>query len=80
MSAADQVGAVIAFLVPFVGAYLLYRAVCAVVELRDGRRQKCRADELREAWVMDPLSWIALEDAMGEHRLGTIDQWRERCQ
>jgi hypothetical protein len=79
MSAADQVGAVVAFLVPFGFAYLLYRAVFAMAGVRDRRRERRRATELRDAWIADPLSWIALEDAMGAHRLETIDQWSERC-
>jgi hypothetical protein len=83
MSATDQVGAVIAFLVPFGFAYLLYRLVFAVRHARQRKSLKRTLDQAlqraRDRWVADPLSWIALEDAMGVHRLETIDQWRERC-
>jgi hypothetical protein len=73
MSAADQVGAVIAFLVPFVGAYLLYRLVFALHDARQ-RRSLQRA---RDQWVADPLSWIMVEDATAARRLETLEQWRE---
>ena len=80
MSAADQVGAVIAFSVPFVGAYLVYRVISAVLELKDRRYARAERFRQRLEWdrfVAHPLSWLALEDAMGEHRLETIEQWRE---
>jgi hypothetical protein len=76
MSAADQVGAVIAFSVPFVGAYVVYRVVFAMIDARRERSLR----RARVQWVADPLSWIAVEDARGAHRLETIDEWRDTCQ
>jgi hypothetical protein len=83
MSAADQIGAVIAFLVPFGFAYLLYRLVFAVRDARQRKSLERALDQAllraRDRWVADPLSWIAVKDAMAARRLETINQWREGC-
>lgn len=82
MSAADQVGAVIAFSVPFVGAYLIYRAIFGVVELKDRRRARAERFQQQLEWdrfVAHPLSWIMVEDALDTSRLANLQEWRERC-
>jgi hypothetical protein len=82
MSAAEQVGATIAFLVPFVGAYLVYRAGFAVVELKNRRHARAETFQQRLEWdqfVAHPLSWIMVEDALNTYRLWSLEEWRERC-
>jgi hypothetical protein len=82
MSAAEKVGAVIAFSVPFVGAYLIYRVVFAVIELKDRRHGRAERSQLQAEWdqfVAHPLSWIMVEDALDTYRLASLEEWRERC-
>jgi hypothetical protein len=82
VSGTQQAGAVLAFLTPFVGAYVLYRVVFAVVELKDPQRARAERSQQKLEWdrfVAHPLSWIMVADALDTYRLTSLEEWRERC-
>jgi hypothetical protein len=82
MSAADQVGAVIAFSLPFFSAYVVYRVIFWVLELKDRRRARAERFQQQLKWdrfVALPLSWIMLEDALDTYRLASLEEWRKSC-
>lgn len=64
MSAAEKVGAVVAFLTPFVVVYHVYRAIFAAVDARQRKSlQRARDDRRRKMLSLRSDQWLVLEHA-----------------